>query len=86
MSIDSVFALTAFREKLQLPFHLLSDANRELSRSINILLDEVAGIRDVTSRSVILIEPDSSIRWRYGGDLTIPDIDYVMKDINNLIP
>ncbi|MBO8171610.1 MAG: redoxin domain-containing protein [Bacillaceae bacterium] len=86
MSIDSVFALTAFREKLQLPFHLISDANREVSRSLNILLDEVAGIREVASRSVVLIEPDGRIKWRYGGDLTIPDIDDVKKEIDKLIP
>lgn len=85
MSIDSVFALKEFHEKLQLPFHLISDANRVISRSLGILLPEVAGIKEVTSRAVIFIDPSRQICWNYGGDLNIPDINQVINELNELI-
>ncbi|WP_134684926.1 redoxin domain-containing protein [Brevibacillus migulae] len=72
LGIDSIFALKSFREKLQLPFHLLSDANREVSRSLEILLPEVEGIKQVPSLSVVYFDRLRHMR-RWGNGLIQPE-------------
>ena len=72
LGIDSIFALKSFREKLQLPFHLLSDANRKVSRCLDILLPEVEGIEQVPSLSVVYFDRLRHIR-RWGNGLNHPD-------------
>jgi peroxiredoxin len=72
LSIDSMYALRIFREQLQLPFHLLSDANRDASRCLELLLPEVAGIRQVPALSVIYFDHLRRVR-RWGNGITQPD-------------
>ncbi|NGQ96586.1 redoxin domain-containing protein [Brevibacillus sp. SYP-B805] len=82
MSIDSIYALSAFREQLQLPFHLLSDANRDASRCLELLLPEVAGIRQVPAMSVIYFDHLRRVR-RWGHGLAQPDHAQILAVLTN---
>lgn len=77
LGIDSIFALKSFHQQLQLPFPLLSDANRDASKSLDILLPEVEGIKQVPSLSVLYFDPLRHVR-RWGNGLTQPDYEQIM--------
>lgn len=80
LGIDSIFALKSFREQLQLPFHLLSDANRDASRSLDILLPEVEGIKQVPSLSVIYFDRLRHMQ-RWGNGLAQPDYTRIIEGL-----
>ncbi|WP_051968041.1 redoxin domain-containing protein [Brevibacillus thermoruber] len=86
LSVENVFTLKALREKLHLPYHLYSDANREVSRSLGILLPEVAGVRDVTDCSVLFVDRLRHIRrWTYGGGVS--DFERIQRElVKSLVP
>lgn len=82
LGIDSIFALKSFREQLGLPFHLLSDANRDASRSLDILLPEVEGIKQVPALSVIYFDRLRHMR-RWGNGLTHPDYVQIVEVLDH---
>lgn len=78
LSIDSIFALKSFRDQLELPFPLLSDANRDASRCLELLLPEVEGIKQVPALSVIYFDRMRHMR-RWGNGLTPPDYELIIE-------
>lgn len=56
ISIDSFFALKAFKEANNLNFSLLSDFNKEVSKKYNTLYDDFYGMKGVAKRSVFVID------------------------------
>lgn len=86
ISIDHKFAQKAFAEQQKLGYPLLADANREVSPKLGTLLEEVAGIRNVNMRGVLLIDSDMTLRWRFGVDTsTQPNLPEVMAQAEELI-
>jgi peroxiredoxin len=81
LSIDTKFSQKAFADGLQLNFPLVSDANREVGPQLGTLLAEVAGIKQVNMRAVLLIDAEMTLRWRFGADAsTLPDVAEVLTE------
>jgi len=71
VSIDSEFVHLASRQNhtdlKNLPFAMLADTNRRLSKALGIL-DEEAG---VAKRATFLVDPDGIIRFAYVTDMSV---------------
>lgn len=64
ISCDSVFTQIRFKEEQKLNFELLSDWNKEASRSYGSLYDSfVFGTKDVSKRSAFVIDKEGIIRY-----------------------
>ncbi|MCG8469194.1 MAG: redoxin domain-containing protein [Gemmatimonadetes bacterium] len=65
ISVDSPFATTAFRAAESIPFPLLSDFNREVSRRWDVLYDEFFGMQGVSKRAVFVIGTDGIVAYAW---------------------
>lgn len=79
VSVDSPFALNAFREDNGLDFALVSDANREIIKKYDVSMDfDELGIRELAQRAVFVIDDDGEITYSWIGEpQTEPDYDEV---------
>jgi peroxiredoxin len=66
ISIDTPFALNAFRADTGLSFDLISDTNRELVDLYDVAMDFVSsGVDDVAKRSVFIVDGDRTVRYAW---------------------
>ncbi len=64
ISVDSPFTLAKFKEENNLNFPLLSDFNKEVSRSYGSLYEDfVLGLKGVSKRSAFVIDPEGKIQY-----------------------
>jgi peroxiredoxin len=64
ISVDSPFALKAFKDSQDLNFSLLSDFNKEAARAYGALYEEFAlGMQGVAKRSAFVIDKKGEIRY-----------------------
>ncbi len=86
MSIDHKFAEKAYAEKLQLNFPLLADPNREVSSQLGTLLPEVAGVKNVNMRAVLVIDSGMTLRWRFGESAALqPNVGEVLEQVKSIL-
>ncbi|MFB6205339.1 MAG: redoxin domain-containing protein [Haloglomus sp.] len=77
ISVDSPFALNEFRDKLDLNFGLISDANREIVDSYDVTMDfEDLGIRDLAKRAVFVVNSEGTIDYAWITDDPGEEPDY----------
>lgn len=69
ISIDSQFVQKEFAARSDLGYPLLSDANREAARAFDVVLGEVAGIRDVADRAVFVFQ-GGVVTYRWMGEVS----------------
>lgn len=67
-SVDSPFTLKVWAEQLKLPFPLLSDFNKEVSRAYGALHEDLFGLRGVAKRSVFVLDEKGIVRYRWISD------------------
>lgn len=85
LSIDHKFAQKAFADQQQLNFPLLADANREVSPTLGTLLEDVAGIRGVNMRAVLVFDKEMTLRWKFGESVAVqPDVGQVLEQVKAL--
>ena len=67
ISVDSTWCHDAWRNQLGLPDDvvLLSDFNREFGEAYGLLTNSPSGMRGILRRTVFVIDPDGSIRYRW---------------------
>ncbi len=64
ISVDSPFALEAFKEKEKLQFKLLSDFNKEVIKSYDVVHEDFAfGMKEVGKRAVFVLDEDHKITY-----------------------
>jgi glutaredoxin-dependent peroxiredoxin len=64
ISVDSVFTLNKFKEDQRLPFALLSDFNKEVSKAYDAQYEEFAmGMKGVAKRAAFVIDKDGVIKY-----------------------
>ncbi|MDI9876361.1 redoxin domain-containing protein [Flectobacillus rivi] len=64
VSVDSLFTLGKFKEEQNLPFHLLSDFNKEVSTAYESIYDTFAfGTKGVSKRSAFVIDGEGTIQY-----------------------
>lgn len=87
ISVDSVFALGKFKEEQEFGFLLLSDYNKDVSRSYDCLYESwILDMKGVSKRSAFIIDKKSMIRYaevlEHAGDL--PNFVQIKKVISEL--
>lgn len=63
ISIDSFFTLREFKRINNLPFPLVSDFNKKVSRQFNVLYDDYFGMKGVSKRSAFVINQDRVVEY-----------------------
>jgi peroxiredoxin len=64
ISVDSFFALKAFRDSQQLTFPLLSDFNKQVIGLYDVVNPDMIGLKGVAKRSVFVVDGDGIVRHR----------------------
>ena len=88
ISIDSLFVLGKFKEEQKLNFPLLSDFNKEASKSFGCLYETfIHEMRGVSKRSAFVIDKEGIVRYEEilekAGDLpNFEAINIVLKSLN----
>lgn len=63
ISVDSFFALNAFKRSENINFTLLSDFNKEVSARYGVLYDDYFGMQGVAKRSSFVIDREGIIQY-----------------------
>jgi peroxiredoxin len=61
ISVDSPFITAKFKEELKLPFELLSDFNKDVSRTYGALFEDLMGLRGVSKRAAFVIDASGKV-------------------------
>ena len=79
VSVDSPFALNAFREDSDLGFSFISDANREIIKKYDVSMDfDELGLSEFAERAVFVIDDKGTITYAWVGEpRTEPDYEAV---------
>ena len=64
ISVDTFFALKAFRDNQHLSFPLLSDFNKEVIRLYDVYFEDMIGLKGLARRAVFVVDKDGVIRHR----------------------
>lgn len=83
ISVDSPFVTRKFREENALPFPVLSDFNREVSRRYGVLYEEYFGLEGVAKRSAFVVGPDGRVAydWVSERDDVEPDYEALLRAV-----
>lgn len=68
ISVDSPFAQEAMAIKESLNFPLLSDFNKEVSKSYGVLYEDFIGFQGVSKRSAFVVSKDGKITFSWSSD------------------
>jgi len=69
VSVDTPFALDAFRDDLGLSFGLISDTNRRLVEAYDVRTDFASiGVDDLAKRAVFVVDGDGIVRFAWASD------------------
>jgi len=68
ISTDSPWCLKEFAEKNRLNFILLSDYNRDVVKKYGIYHEEVAGLRMLAKRAVLILDQNGVLRYKWISD------------------
>lgn len=64
ISVDTFFALKAWRDQERLNFPLLSDFNKVVIRAYDVVNPDMIGLKDISKRAVFVIGTDGRVRHR----------------------
>ena len=83
ISVDSPFAQEVMSEKQNLNFPLLSDFNKEVSKSYGVLYEDFIGFAGVAKRSAFVISKDGTILFSWSSDdpKQLPDFDAIKASL-----
>jgi peroxiredoxin len=87
ISVDTPFALDAFRDDAGLSFGLISDTNRRLVEAYDVAMDfESSGVENVAKRSVFVVDGDGTVAYAWVSDDPgiEPDYDAVVDAVASL--
>ena len=62
ISVDTFFALKAFREQQQLTFPLLSDFNKEVIQQYGVYNPDMIGLKGISRRAAFVIDREGIVR------------------------
>jgi peroxiredoxin len=64
VSTDTFFTLKAWADQQRLAFPLLSDYNKEVIRSYDVVNPDMIGLKNIAKRAVFVIDPEGTVRHR----------------------
>ncbi|RPH03320.1 MAG: peroxiredoxin [bacterium TMED144] len=67
ISVDSPWANAEFAKKYEIKFELLSDYNREVSKTFNMIFNGLGGLEgyECSNRGVVIIDSEGIIQYRW---------------------
>ncbi len=68
ISVDSPFVTDKFRTDEKIPFPILSDFNKEVSRKYGVLHEDLMGLKGVSKRSAFVIGADGNVKYAWVSD------------------
>ena len=68
VSVDSPFVVQKFKDDSELPFPLLSDFNKDVSRRYGAFHDEFMGLNGISKRAAFVINRDGVIVYAWVSD------------------
>ena len=83
ISVDSPFAQEAMALKEGLNFSLLSDFNKEVSKSYGVFYEDFIGFQGVSKRSAFVVSREGKIAFAWSSDdpKQLPDFSAIKKAI-----
>ncbi len=86
ISTDSPWCLREFAEKNRLNFTLLSDYNREVITRYGIYHEEIAGLRLLAKRAVLILDQNGVLRYKWVSDdpRIEPDYEKVLRETERI--
>ncbi|TXT56529.1 MAG: hypothetical protein BAJATHORv1_20118 [Candidatus Thorarchaeota archaeon] len=86
ISVDGIFSHAAFKEKNDIQFPLLSDWEKQTIHDYDVVLPNLAGMKEVAKRSVFVIKSDGTVIYSWVSDDPgkLPPFDEVKKAVENL--
>ncbi|MFW5955886.1 MAG: redoxin domain-containing protein [Halorhabdus sp.] len=77
ISVDLPFALNEFRDQLDLPYGLISDAEKDIIDEYDVKMDfDELGVHDVAKRAVFVVDTDGEITYAWVSDDPGVEPDY----------
>jgi peroxiredoxin len=76
VSVDSPFVTSRFRADENIPFPILSDFNRTVSRDWGVLYEEFRGLQGVSKRSAFVIGTDGKVAYAWVSEDAGVEPDY----------
>ncbi|MCB1121409.1 MAG: redoxin domain-containing protein [Verrucomicrobiae bacterium] len=79
ISVDSPFTQEIFAQQNNLNFTLLSDFNKEVSSSYDVLFEDLIGLKGVSKRSAFVIDSNGDILFSSSSDdpTVLPDFEAI---------
>lgn len=86
ISVDSFFALNAFKKSENINFTLLSDFNKEVSARYGVLYDDYFGMKGIAKRSSFLIDREGLIQYKevLEDSSNLPDFKSIQRQLGSL--
>lgn len=86
ISVDSPFALQAWADQENFNFPLLSDFNKEASRSYDVLYEDLLGLQGVSKRAAFVIDKDGIVQYAEvcPTPKDLPDFDAIQAKVREI--
>lgn len=83
ISVDSPFVTEKFRKDNEIPFPILSDFNKDVSKTYGVLHEDLLGLKGVSKRSAFVIDADGTVVYDWVSDdpKQIPDFQQVQAAV-----
>ena len=78
ISVDGPFANKIFKENRHLNFPLLSDYNREVIKKYNVVMKDLASLKDYNAakRAIFILDKDKKIQYKWVSDNPLIEPNY----------
>ena len=76
ISVDSPFVTDKFRQTENIPFPILSDFNKDVSRKYGVLHEDLMGLKGVSKRSAFVIGKDGTVKYAWVTDDPKVQVDF----------
>lgn len=88
ISVDSAWVTDRFRADLDIPFPILSDFNKDVSRRYDVLYEEFHGMRGVGKRAVFVIDASGTIAYDWVAEDAgkMPDLAAARAAVEGAVP
>lgn len=80
ISVDSPFTVAKFAELERLPFPVLSDFNKDVSRSWGALHEELNGLKGVSKRAAFVVDASGKVAYAWVSENPGVQVDFAALD------
>lgn len=87
ISTDGVFSHRAFKAAHNIPYPLLSDWNKDVSKAYGVQYADLGGMKGVSKRSVFVLDGEGVVRYRWVTEdpKVPPDAGRVLAEVKKLV-